>query len=282
MIYLFCVLVLESHLIGFFSLFSIFFSKSLFRDHVFLTGDLDSFLVLFILVYTLSFFTILSDKFREQKNLFLLLFGLGFLLAYFSKSTASLLPLPGIFLVAFQAKRFREIFFSRIMILTMVSGVGLIGLYYFYMDSVFPGYWDKVFFSEFSRIYDNIMPWHNKPFHFYLKNWVVRGFYFPYLIFCLFAIPLAYFTAKKERTLFSIRATIYVVSFIIIISIPTIKLEWYDAPVFPMLSILFGISAASGFELVQKRFKVIYYILFVLVFILPDKSSIVYFLEERK
>lgn len=80
------------------------------------------------------------------------------------------------------------------------------------------------------------MPWHAQPFWFYIANMVKYNFT-PHI----FILPLIYFAYKSSKisiSIFTKNALIIVSAFLMLYSYPIVKLEWYDAPVYPILALV--------------------------------------------
>ncbi len=212
-------------------------SQGFVRFHVTRTADLDALLCFFTTAYTLWIYYLIWKKdplnFKHLGVLFILIF-----LAYFTKSTAALLPLPGILLGVLILKR-GKIFIKNP--LTYFFGfilISLIGIYYWFIESKFPGYFDKVWFSEFRRMTENIMPWHTQPTSHYISKLFFENYFQPFIYLFLF-LPLL--TRIKNFRNIAIYLFSFVVFYLILISIPFTKIAWYMAPLYPIMSLGVGI-----------------------------------------
>lgn len=91
------------------------------------------------------------------------------------------------------------------------------------------------------------MPWHEHPFDFYLVNMHDR--FFKYYLYFLPLSILGIFHKNSNTKLFSILGITFCVSYFLLISYPKVKLEWYDAPLYPMFSLLLGMTL---YELIAR------------------------------
>lgn len=92
----------------------------------------------------------------------------------------------------------------------------------------------------------------------------------------IFILPLIYFAYKSSKisiSIFTKNALIIVSAFLMLISYPIVKLEWYDAPVYPILALVMSagiyesLSSLKIFSL-DNRKKFIFYVA-ALFLILP-------------
>ena len=198
--------------------------------------------------------------------------GIITLLAFLSKSIAGVLFIPGLILGIIFLGKGKELFYNRhfylsgLLLLLSASG------YYLLRDIYDPGYLDKVIDSEYLRIYKSTMPWHEKPFWFYASNlWNKTYGYYLFLIPFVFNLLLS-----KNRNIrkLSIILTSTIVLYLIIISISPVKLDYYDAPIFPLLSILIGggiynVIKNLEFEMSLKIKDVIFGVLTFCIVVVP-------------
>ncbi len=84
------------------------------------------------------------------------------------------------------------------------------------------------------------MSWQVQPFDYYFQN-LLRNRFFPFIYF-LPLVALNFFISNKEKKFIISCLSISAASYFLIISFPSVKLEWYDAPIFPLLAILTGLS----------------------------------------
>ena len=131
----------------------------------------------------------------------------------------------------------------------------LCGSYYAVREYLSTGYLKKVIFSEYSRFTQNIMTWHEQPFWFYFKNMYER--FYSYYIFFLPLTITGIFSKDKNIKQFSILGITFSVTYFLLISYPKVKLEWYDAPLYPILSLLLACTLYQTIDLILlgNKFK---------------------------
>ena len=224
------------------------------RNHVARSGDLDAMLVFWITFYSLLAFHYLLHLPPKHRRYFTWI-GLGVAAAFLTKSVAGWMPLLGLGIAAWWQKRLWEIL-RKPYLYVVAAGVAFLCLgYYFLREKMAPGYLDKVLFSEYLRFTENIMPWHEQPFGFYLKNMWSRGFFQYYLFVLPVAIALALRGPRTLTRAFAAMATLFCLSYLLLISYPAVKLEWYDAPLYPFWALLIGIGAVRTYDWGVEKIK---------------------------
>lgn len=218
------------------------------RLHVVKTGDLDGVLSLFITAYLL----LLADFFLTgQKKVFsfyLKFYALVFF-AFLCKGIAGLMPLFGVFVFLIFKKDYRKQVFSYLNI-TCFLGLCFCCLFYYAIRNYFnPSHFNIVLQTELLRFTNNIMPWHNQPFAFYFKNFITKHFQY-YYYFIIFSLIV-----RKRKDSFFINYSIVICAiYLVLISFPIVKLDWYDAPIYPILSITAS-KAIHSIILLCKNFN---------------------------
>ena len=228
-------------------------SQGFIRYHVTRTGDLDSVLVFWITFYTLMSFHYFLKQPTNYKYYFNWI-GIGVLLGFLTKSVAGLMPLLGILIGSIMIKKSKGVltkFYTYKVALVVLT---LSGLYYLIRESLAPGYWQKVYFSEYCRFTQNIMPYHEHETSYYLHNFVSLQFFTPYIYILPFCILLN-FIFHLYRTV-SILIVTFSASYLGLISYPSVKLEWYDAPLYPMFALLVGIAFINIFKQIEPFIKI--------------------------
>lgn len=213
-------------------------TMGLIRHHVFLTGDLDGVLVFWTTWITLHWSDCLRKAVVKPADYAMLtaLFCAG----YFTKSTAVLLIIPSLLTIGcFYGKRFRNGIASRYTLFSVFAFIALCAAYYLIRAHYDPGYWAIVWWSEFTRISEDVQPWLHFQWSFYFERFYDPLFQEYILLLAVLLIPFLSFRkcANKKRVLSLLSgAAVYLV----FISVPPVKLEWYDAAVYPLLCAAMG------------------------------------------
>lgn len=270
---------LKNSFIGFVASIVLLGSPGIILLHSARSGDLDSLLVfvstLFILSCIKLFLIERNEKLIKKE---IILCGAFLLIGYFIKSTSIFLLLPGVFICFVLSKSKRVIIKQKVFYIIPVLVAAIICIYYLIMHFMFPAYNKQMFFSEYSRLVSNIMPWHRQPFLWYFHNLITWKFT-PY-IFAL--VPAAILGLKaidplqKQVVKFLM---IILTSYLIIISSIPDKLEWYDLPVYPLMALVIGIGLN---ELVRRSAVLNPSLSSVLMFLAVFLFAIpIFFLHEK-
>ncbi len=211
------------------------------RVHILRSGDLDAVLSFFTTLYIFAFFDLILSKNTIQYNTIqyntiqYAWLTLGFIGAFFTKSVACLLPLPALFLSAFVVRKNLSYLKNKTFILAFFTCIFLIIAYYWHMESVVEGYFNKVYASEFQRSYKDLMPWFEHRWYYYFEE-IGRQF-FPFVLL----FPLAIFTKERMAKLL----VVFTLIFLLFISLPPTKLDWYLAPLYPVMSVCIAVLYAE-------------------------------------
>lgn len=219
-------------------------------EHVSRTGDYDAMLTFLMSAYSLLYFLFLeSDDTKQQKKYFLF-FTVSLVLATMTKGVASLMFLPGLFIYTLVRKKLLMVLKNRIFYLGVFLFIAVVAAYYSVIDLYNPGYLLNVYQRELSS-FDKTIDGHQHPFGFYWNNFFTTtagegvGSYphfFPWIFFipfCSYFILISKNRVARQLGLFCLICT---VSYFFIISSSSTKLEWYDAPVYPLASMIVGLG----------------------------------------
>jgi 4-amino-4-deoxy-L-arabinose transferase-like glycosyltransferase len=246
--------IVGSYGIGVFACLVLLGSKGLLISHGVRSGDLDSLLLLCTTSLALGSFSLFLDnnnsneKTHRRREL-IKLAGIT-LVGFLIKSTAILLLLPGLAICLSLSENRMVIVKEKYLYLLTILLFVLIVLYYVLMHFLHPGYNRQVFFSEYKRIYSDIMPWHKQPTTWYLYN-LINGRFTPFIFFLVPAMVLGFFSTEKIIRRVSLFSAITAGFFLLIISLVPDKLEWYDLPVYPLFALMIGIGIWEGIKRVS-------------------------------
>lgn len=207
----------------------------LLRPHVFLTGDLDAMLVLFttaIQCYALYGFSQQEIPPRFIRNLFLLFLG-----AYLTKSTACFLILPALLVFAIGFGKWQWLLQQKALYLYALLFVLILGGYYGVRELQDPGHFQVVVHSEFLRLYEKVMHWHVQPYSFYVELMWDRDNRYGLLLSGIL-LPLFFLNKETQYKKLAFLLLVGILSNLLLISLPPVKLEWYPAPIYPLQAML--------------------------------------------
>ena len=215
------------------------------RNHVALTGDLDAVLCFFLTAGFLQGTHIIINKKTSYGSM--LLFSLFLILGFYSKGIAGFFHLPALFIIALVYHR--RIFTQFKLYFLSIITLGICGVYYYLREQAAPGYMQVVLESELSRVSNVVMDWQVRPFSFYFDNFL-NGYLTPWI----YAMPLglALFYKPKQYSKVALTLIIGIVIYFLLISYPQVKLDWYDAPLYPLIALFLTISLYHLIALLVK------------------------------
>jgi len=278
---------LKDYRIGLVAILVLVTSSGYLRNHVARSGDLDAMLVFWITFYSLLAFDYLLNPKGKKDKWYFTWIGLGVFLAFMSKSVAGLMPLLGLALAALLQKQLIAIL-KKPYLYVVAGSVAFACLgYYGLREYAAPGYLDKVIFSEYRRFTENIMPWQEQPFGFYWENMWTRSYFMPYLKSLPLALVLGLWGGEKKEAqgvlnAFTKMAAVFCLSYFLLISYPSVKLNYYDAPLYPFLSLLIGVGLVQFWKILEsfvvlgkgRRLGDLWLaLLLVVLFFIPYKKS---------
>lgn len=242
------------------SVFFVFVScKGISTFHSGRTGDSDALLSFFILCYLIEFYKWIIEGNKSSVITFF-----SFLtLAFHTKSIAALLFIPAMIFLIVYFKKTGWVLSNKWFYTGIVGFLALAGGYVLLREQHNPGYINYVLHNDFGRINTTIES-HEEPFDFYLNRLFEGRFFWIALV-----VPgaIAMFLNTKTKAGFIYLISLFACYFAIV-SYSKTKLEWYDLPLFPILSIF------SAFAIYQLLLKISsteksHYALLFMVFILP-------------
>jgi 4-amino-4-deoxy-L-arabinose transferase-like glycosyltransferase len=238
LVYFFCALVLGSKIIGFLSSAVLLTVKGYVGNHVVRTGDLDAVLVFWLTLGLFAFIDLVIKKPRNSFYHFLIL-TISFTCGFLTKGIAGFFFIHCMVMILFLFNNHKILKEKSLYIAGFIT-VFFCSSYYFIREFLTPGYINLVLGSEILRYNHEVMSWHVHPFDFYYQNLKTNRFNpFFYILPITLLNP---FILKSHKLQTSIYLTIAAVGYFLLISYPAVKLEWYDAPLFPVLSVLIGVS----------------------------------------
>lgn len=213
--------------------------------HAARTADYDSFLALWILLYSIYSYRFLHSIGNAKKNILWAAFYV--FLAIFTKGVAALLPLPGLFVYAVLTSKVKHLLSYKWL---YISGTGVLALtaaYYLFRESRQPGHliaiWNNELFGRFAEVNEG----HAETWYYYLENFSKNRFtYYCWLFIC--AALAGWFTIKNTwRTLY-VFALVFALTHLVVISVSKTRLQHYDVPEYPFFAIVIGLFFSSLFQ----------------------------------
>jgi 4-amino-4-deoxy-L-arabinose transferase-like glycosyltransferase len=230
---------LKSNFVGTLAVLILLSSNGIMISHGFRSGDLEGVYLFFSTLFVLNSLVLLQGKEDDRPKRIIMSAAL-FLLSFLCKSTAILLFIPGLFICFLLHKRLKALT-GATTIISFVVILIIISLYYFIANGLNPGYLKAVFDSEVKRAFLNVMPWHRHGFTWYLNNLFTWRFT-PFIYLLPFALLFALVNKGSKSSIIVRDMAIVSISYFVVISLVSTKLEWYDLPLYPMWSIVIAFS----------------------------------------
>jgi 4-amino-4-deoxy-L-arabinose transferase-like glycosyltransferase len=258
------------------------------EPHVARTGDYDTVLTMFTTAFCLIYFAFLITK---NNRLLILFFGLVSL-AVLTKSIQGLMLLPALFIFTLIERKILLILKNKY---TYIGGFSFLIIalgYYFLREHYNQGYLQAVWVNELGGRFAQTLEGHQHPFSYYFYN--LYSTRFTYWVWVLPVGIITGFLSKDEKQKkLSLYATIISTSYLLLISIAKTKLGWYDAPIFPFLSLLVAIAIYNIIQILTPKIErlipnrtqflpAITYLFVGCIFLYPYKNVIskIYFQQE--
>jgi 4-amino-4-deoxy-L-arabinose transferase-like glycosyltransferase len=271
---------------GFLSAVVLITSPELLVYHGVRSADFEAFLMFFSIAYSLLIFA-----FVETGRKKFLYFGIScFILAFFSKSTASLLFIPGIITYVLATGKLLKILQNKKVYFAVLAALVTLLTYYLLRGYLNAGYIKAVLQNEFGARVFNSLESHDEVWYFYIKTLWENGFKAWYSIIFIGLGVLYFEKSDKIKKLF-VYCLILVLSHLVLISLFKTKLIWYVIPEFPFWSILTALSVIMiirlGLRLVKNGlvYKLLPVIITLLLVLAPTirtlKTVKIVSLEEQ-
>ncbi|HMT29742.1 MAG TPA: glycosyltransferase family 39 protein [Bacteroidia bacterium] len=253
LVFFFCIRNFEDVFTGFLSAMVLVTSQGFVTNHVTRTGDLDSILVFFLTLGLLTFIELMVLK-PKNPNYHLVVLATSLVLGFLTKGIAGLLMIPAMIVILFFNKNYlllkdKRIYFAGISVAVVCAG------YYFIRELIAPGYLKVVLETEIFRINQEVMSWHVHPFDYYYQN-LINGQFIPFIYILPFSL-LSLFILKSKKLYLQLYLLLSAISYFLLISFPAVKLEWYTAPLIPVLSLIAGITFISILKATMHKIKIV-------------------------
>ena len=252
------------------------FTPAYVMNHAGRTGDYDALMVLFMTMSSLSYF-LFTEK-AEGKTLFAACIFLT--LAVLTKGIAGLTLVPAFIIFSLVRNKLFETLRNPYFYKGLLFFIIITGSYYLAREALNPGYLKAVYANELGGRYLETLEGHEHPFSYYFDNMTSHR----YRYWIWFLLPSIIGGALNRNAMIR-RLTgfnvIILISFFLIISMGGTKLEWYELPLYPFMSLQIGWLLYSLWRLLVSYFHVkvvnlymLAAVCFIAVFFLPAKSVI--------
>lgn len=233
------------------------------RHHISRTGDLDAVMTFFVVIYVVVVLdAIHQKKFTSKHSLWFFVAMVG---AFYAKSIGGWLMMGPLLLVWLLSPVRAVLFTLRFWLTALLAGLSCL-MYYLIRELMQPGFLELVWHSEYMRMFKNVMPWHEHDASYYFTNFSTLKTFTPWIYFLLIAILYSLFLIKNKVTRHHLLLWIILgLGYMLVITIPAVKLEWYDAPAYPFFAMTTGTVAGILLSRFQGQWKLIVLLPVILV-----------------
>ncbi|HEY3385156.1 MAG TPA: hypothetical protein VGK46_01525 [Saprospiraceae bacterium] len=225
------------------------------RHHIARTGDLDAVMTFFVVGYVMVVLDAIKHNRWTSKHSFW--FFTMVILTFYAKSIAGWMMLAPLGLIWILSPLRNVVFTLRFWLYALLS-LGLCLLYYGVREIMQPGFLPLVWKSEYQRMFTNVMPWHEHGASYYFTNFVILKTYTPWIYvlaaLCVYGMVLLKDKVVKHHLL---HWMILAFGYMLIITYPAVKLEWYDAPAYPFFALIMGVSIGYLLGKIELPWKLI-------------------------
>ncbi len=225
--------------------------------HGSMTGDYDALLSLFVLLSVVSFVLYLE----HQKIKYIIGFSISIALAVLSKSAAAFIILPFFVLATLMFLNLKS---TKIIILAIIVAIIPFVFFVIYRTSLGPEYLKQMWQNDFGGRFSTSIEGHNAEWYYYLFNLAdIR------LSYIVFLYPIAVFMAFFNKNKTDNAINIFILGYLLVLSISKTKIHWYDMPVLALIVYQISCFISDVMKLkIHKGLK--------LLFIIPILSLIIY------
>lgn len=241
-------------------------TKGYVTEHVTRTGDYDVLLTLFNLAGMLAFYYAIETENKQRQGKYLLLTAICATFAVLTKSVVGLMFFPAFFVYALIHKKLLLILKNKYLYFSILVFIIPVLSYYLLRETYNPGYLQAIFDNELGGRYLETLEDHKAPFYWYFNEIASRDFT-PWIMLLPFSLVLGLTKSAATRRL-TILCSLVALSFLLIISMGQTKLDWYESPVYPILSLLAMFPLLAIYEHF-KKYKIIGFFLMISVFAAP-------------
>ena len=270
---------LKQPLIGFFAGLVLVTSNGFIDFHEARSGDYDALLTLFSTSSILFYFSFIESAKGNEQNKYLSIFFICITLGIYTKSVSILIFMPALLIYTICRNKLAIVLTKKWFYFGLVSSISAVLVYYLIREKLTPGYSQAVYENELGGRYLRTLENHKHEFLYYFKN--LRGYQFKKWFWTL---PFCFCLGLLSRDVIIRKVTLYaglctVIYFLIISSAKT-KLQWYDMPLYPLMTLIIGVGFNQVFNFIIlfiSRFKkswlmIIPFAVIVIAFVDPYKN----------
>ncbi len=229
--------------------------------HIARTGDTDAILAFWILLQSVLIYGYTNSDSNKKASTYLILAGFAISFGCLTKGIAGLTAMPGILAWLIYTRKLKVIFLNKGFYIALVIFLVFVIGYYWLRVCLTKGYFDAVLQNEIGgRIHrQDFLNQKPLPFYFYFEYMFTQNRYFVWIFvlpFSILYILTQKIDIKKNIGLFFI---FIFTSISILLALSKTKLEWYDAPLYPLMAVIIGVSFCMFIKQVNSNIYIYIY-----------------------
>ncbi len=204
----------------------------------------------------------------KKAQLYLILFGFAFSFGCLTKGIAGITAIPGILAWLIYNGKLKSTLYNKGFYIALLSFLILVIGYYWLRGHLTPGYINAVLENEIlGRLKrQDFLNQKSLPFYFYFECMITQDRFYTWILI----LPPSIFYILTQKASVTKNAGVFFTfiffSVAILLAISRTKLEWYDAPLYPLMAIIIGLSV---FMLINDTNNKKVMVLFAYIFCFP-------------
>ncbi|SDJ81549.1 4-amino-4-deoxy-L-arabinose transferase [Catalinimonas alkaloidigena] len=235
----FCSREIRQPLIGYLSALVLLSAYGYVGPHATRTADTDAPLTLFLTISCFAYYRLLEHD--RRRTLYLLLCAGAILIASLIKGIAGLFFLPGLFLYALFRGKLGVLFKFWQLYAAIGVFVFAIVTYYVVREWNNPGYFAHVWQYELGGRFGGVVQGHKGGPYYYLTNLITERFT-PWIFVLPFILPFLFLHPTRPYHPLVVLSLCCALSLLLVLSVASTKIAWYDVPTYPFLALLTSIG----------------------------------------
>jgi 4-amino-4-deoxy-L-arabinose transferase-like glycosyltransferase len=213
------------------------------NEHIARTGDTDSILAFWITAQCVCFYVYTLSN-SNKRNWYLLSSAVCIVMGCLTKGMAGLTALPGIITWLFISKSQKHFFSSWAFYTGVVLFMVMIGGYYFIRNWLTPGYLDAVMNFEVGGrlLQQEFLNPEYRPFYYFYQSMVADGRLSTWIFILPVSVGYILYAAKSETQQLGTFLIVALLGVSFSLAFSSTKLFWYDAPLYPLIAGVIGVS----------------------------------------
>jgi 4-amino-4-deoxy-L-arabinose transferase-like glycosyltransferase len=229
--------------------------------HGSMTGDYDALLSLFVLLSVYHYSKFYFDT-KEKSLLWMIVF---VSLAIMAKSAAAFIMFPLFFVLPIFQKKWQIVL--KLGLGLLISVLPFI-VFCILRENANSGYIKHMWQNDFGGRFNEAIEGHRQPWYYYLENLTFERFN---EFIWLFIPGIVWFVFKKNLRMTFI--SLFILGFILILSIAKTKIHWYDMPILSLISLVIMVFISQVIFIIKKStFKIAYRVI-ILAALFPSIIS---------